>query len=80
MLSMGTLCSMVGNCVIGSPPTRWVGESGVMSSGYNFSRCCSSFKKLVVFIVGNFRIIFHIILSVMVSNGIPKLLYLFFDR
>lgn len=37
MESMGTRCCFCSNPSSGAPPTRWVGESGLMSSGWRAS-------------------------------------------
>ena len=40
--SIGSECWIFSSLPTGSPPTRWVGESGVCSSGYSASSPLSS--------------------------------------
>jgi hypothetical protein len=46
MLIIGMACLTGFNSVCTSPPTRWLGESGVMRSGFSRSSSISSARSL----------------------------------
>ena len=58
---------------IGSPPTRCVGLSGVISSGWAASRSRSSREKLVVFAVGNRRRGVDVVAPIVLADLVAEL-------
>ncbi len=60
-LSIGELCGTLTNPSRGWPPTRWVGESGVRSSGCASSRSAQLAHRAVVFSIGDLGLIENVV-------------------
>ena len=71
--SIGVECCTLANWPLTCPPTRWVGESGVISSGYFDSNSISwSIRQAIEFRVADFRVVEDVVTVLVVADLVAQ--------
>ena len=76
---MGEECATLTKPSRGLPPTRCVGESGVISSGCSRLELLQLVHQLVEFGVADFRIVEHVIAVLVMANLVSEIFKLGLD-